>query len=275
MRDFPAEVEQSMSPTRGFHGVVHVHSTRSYDGTCDYSQLRDIFTGVGLDFACMTEHIEHLGQREIDAIIADCARHSDEKFLFVPGIEMDCFTVYFLGTAPTAVDFHNNRSIYDSLHRASALCVLSHPIKAKYTYPDWILRDCDAVEIMNSKHDGRFYFRPQSEALLRGIRRTRSDVVPLIGMDFHERSQLCGLHIRLRCAGPLNQSFVLDQLKSGNVSFLNGEQLLDGIGTARRMYLRSRIRMMDASHAAHRMLGGAGIRVPRKLRHTLSSILEG
>ena len=264
-----------MSGATGLRGIVHAHSTRSYDGKHDYSQLRDIFTGLGLQFACMTEHIEYFRQRQIDLVLEDCARHSDSRFLFVPGIEMDCFVVYFLGLAPTDVDFQSNHSIFASLRRSSALCVLSHPIKAEFTYPDWVLNDCDAVEVLNSKHDGRFYFRPESESLLRRVRRMRPGVVPLIGLDFHESQQLCGLHIRLRNEGPLTQAFVLDQLKSGQVSFFNGEQPLDDIGAAARMYLRSRIRIMDVSHRLHRGLRQSGIRVPRGLRRVLSGILEG
>ena len=72
-----------MSGATGLRGIVHAHSTRSYDGKHDYSQLRDIFTGLGLQFACMTEHIEYFRQRQIDLVLEDCARHSDSRFLYV------------------------------------------------------------------------------------------------------------------------------------------------------------------------------------------------
>lgn len=132
-------------------GIVHAHSTYSFDGQCDYSELRNLFRGAGLDFACMTEHIEHLDQHDIDEIIRECRAYSDEKFLFIPGIEMDCFVIFFLGIQETKVDFTNNRTIYRSLRPNTALCVLSHPIKADFSYPDWVLRDCDAVEVLNAK----------------------------------------------------------------------------------------------------------------------------
>ena len=169
----------------GFRGIVHAHSTHSFDGFCSYEELRELFRGAGLHFACMTEHIEHLDQGKIDEIIRDCRRHSDDEFLFVPGIEMDCFTIYFLGISPTKVDFGDDRSIHASLRRNSRLHVLSHPIQARFSYPEWILRDCDAVEIMNVKHDGGFYLRPQSVRLLESIRESRPEVQGLIGMDFH------------------------------------------------------------------------------------------
>lgn len=171
-------------------GIVHAHSTYSFDGQCDYSELRNLFRGAGLDFACMTEHIEHLDQHDIDEIIRECRAYSDEKFLFIPGIEMDCFVIFFLGIQETKVDFTNNRTIYRSVRPNTALCVLSHPIKADFSYPDWVLRDCDAVEVLNAKHDGKFYFRPQSGQLLATIRGKRPEVQPLVGMDFHYPAQL-------------------------------------------------------------------------------------
>ena len=88
------------APHKPLRGIVHAHSTRSFDGSCDYAALRELFVAGGLDFVCMTEHIEYLDQGDVDAILADCEAHSDARFVFVPGIEMDCFVVYFLGVSP-------------------------------------------------------------------------------------------------------------------------------------------------------------------------------
>jgi hypothetical protein len=46
---------------------------------------------------------EQPARADVDAIIGDCRTHSDEEFLFIPGIEMGCFTTYFLGTGPALV----------------------------------------------------------------------------------------------------------------------------------------------------------------------------
>ena len=258
-----------------FRGIAHVHSSYSFDGACDYPRLRETFVRAGLHFACMTEHIEDLRQQDIDAIRNACEAYSDSSFLFIPGIEMDCFTIYFLGVGPVQVNFSSERSIYTSLRNAARLCVLSHPIKANFAYPNWILADCDAVEIMNSKHDGAFYFRPQSERLLASVRRWRTEVVPIVGMDFHMPSQLTSVHMRLSREGPLTASFVLDELSAGRVEFFQGQQALTELGTWARTVRRARIRLMDLAHLVNRAMGQVGLRPPRRVRRFLSRFLEG
>jgi hypothetical protein len=261
--------------TRRLRGLAHAHSTRSFDGALTYAELRRTFRGAGLDFACMTEHIEELTQPDVDAIIADCRAHSDGEFLFIPGIEMDCFTIYFLGLSAATVDFRDNRTIFDSLRPHARLCVLSHPIKAGYRYPDWVVRQCDAVEILNTKHDGRFYFRPQSERLLARVRRSRPEVVPVVGMDFHQPDQLAPIHMRLTEAGPLTGDFVLGALARGHVDFYDGERRMRDVGAVARGVARARIHAMDAAHAANRWLRRRGIKLPKVIRQALSRTLEG
>jgi hypothetical protein len=264
-----------MDPSGTYRGIVHAHSLISYDGTCGYDELRALFVGAGLDFACMTEHIEHLGQADIDHIIAECRRASDDRFLFVPGVEMDCFTVYFLGLRPTEVDFTDNRSVYQSLRKASRMCVLSHPIKARFRYPDWIAADCDAVEVMNNKHDGKFCFRPESEELLGRVRARRPAAVALAGLDFHSPEQMCPVHLRVPREGPLTEKSVLDALAAGAVRVYSGDLPLDRLTALQKAWRRGRIRLMDGTHAAHRALRQSGVRVPRPVRRLLSRIIEG
>jgi hypothetical protein len=259
----------------GFRGLAHVHSKHSFDGYCDYAELRELFRGAGLHFACMTEHIEELDQARIDAIIGECRRHSDAEFLFVPGIEMDCFTIYFLGVAPTQVDFSDNLSIFNSLRRRARLLVLSHPIQARYTYPNWILDDCDAVEVMNAKHDGQFYLRPQSLRLLDAVRRSRPQVQGLIGMDFHHPRQMCPFHMRLTREGPLSEEFVLGELQQGRVAFFKGDVPLSDFGRLKRGLLRARIAAADAAHGVNSAMASRGLQLPPSLRRWFRILVEG
>ena len=263
------------SRRRKLAGISHAHSENSFDAHCTYPELRLLFMSKGLNFACMTEHIEYLEQSDIDRIVRQCREASDDQFLFIPGIEMDCWVVYFLGIKDPKVDFADNRTIYESLKTQSRLCVLSHPIKAKFSYPDWILTDCDAVEIMNNKHDGKFYFRPQSEALLRRIRQTKPDVVPIVGMDFHAPEQLCDVHMRLTREGPLDADFILGEIRAARIEVFAGHKRLTDLGVAGRMLGRARIYLMDLAHFVHRTIRKGGFRIPRAIRKPLSRLLEG
>lgn len=262
-------------PSRKLAGISHAHSENSFDASCTYPELRQLFMSKGLNFACMTEHIEHLEQSDLDRIVRQCREASDDQFLFIPGIEMDCWVVYFLGIKEPRIDFTDNRTIYESLKAQSQLCVLSHPIKAKFSYPDWIVADCHAVEIMNNKHDGKFYFRPQSEALLRRIRQAKPEVVPIVGMDFHAPAQLCDVHMRLMREGPLDADFILGEIRAARTEFFAGHQRLTDIGVTGRMLRRMRIHLMDFAHFINLTLRKSGFRIPGSIRRPLSRLLEG
>lgn len=259
----------------GLQGTVHCHSTHSFDGQFSYAQLREFFMAKGLFFACMTEHIEYLDQPKIDAIFEACDEHSDDQFLFVPGIEMDYFKIYFLGLDRAEVDFSSHRSQFDSLYPKARMCVFSHPIKARYRYPPWLIERCDAVEILNTKHDGRHYFRPQSERLLLQVRRQRPGVVGLAGMDFHGPRQYSGVHLVLREPVPLTMEAVMDEIKSGHFELhMNGRPFSDVAGWE-RVLLRGRIHAMDFSHGINERLANSGIRIPYGIKRLLRRSMEG
>ena len=256
-------------------GTVHVHSKRSHDGRLSYPELRAFLAGRGLRFACMTEHIEGLTQGDLERIIAECRTHSDGEFAFVPGIEMDCFVIYFLGVRPVSVDFSSTRAIFDSLRPASRLCILSHPVKARFEYPRWVLDACDGVEILNTKHDGHHYFRRGNERLLQTVRRRQPAAVGLAGMDFHEAKNFSDVHLRLNLSGTLREDAILDSLVAGDFEIFKGSEPLASLSPLRRALGRGRIVAMDAAHAMHRALARRGLHLPPALTRTLRRVVEG
>lgn len=256
-------------------GIVHCHSDHSFDAKLSYAELREYFLGKGLRFACMTEHIEYLDQDKIDAILAACEAHSDDHFLFVPGIEMDYFKIYFLGVRPAKVDFSSHRSMFDSLQPNAELCIFSHPIKARYRYPEWLIEMCDGVEVLNTKHDGRHYLRPQSERLLAQVRERRPRAVAVAGMDFHSPKQYSGAHLALREPVSLTCDAVLGAIRSGEFDLWMGGRRLADISGVERSWLRLRIHIMDAAHRVNKMLSDAGIRLPHVIRRLLRKGMEG
>jgi hypothetical protein len=256
-------------------GTVHAHSTNSYDGKLSYAELREFLLSRGLSFVCITEHIERLEQSDVDRIVDDCAAHSDERFVFVPGIEMDCFVVYFLGLGRVRVDFASNRSVFDSLRAAAAMCVCSHPIKANFEYPQWVIDSCDGVEVINTKYDGHHYPRAASERFYGRVRARRPRAVALAGMDFHGRSDFSPIHIRLTRQGPLSAPFVLESLSAGAFALYKGDEPLASYSSLKRTVAQARIGVMDLSHAVHRRLTTGGLRIPRGIKRALRRMMEG
>ena len=256
-------------------GTVHAHSTNSFDGKLSYRELREFLRSRGLSFVCMTEHIENQTQASIDRIIDECRAHSDESFVFVPGLEMDCFVVYFLGLEHVQVDFTSNRSIFDSLRKAARLCICAHPINAKFKYPDWVIDVCDGVEVINTKYDGHHDLRRGSERLYARVRARRPHAVALAGMDFHERAHVSPIHLRLSRPGRLSEAFVLECLATGAFTIYKGDRPLGAYSFFERSVARARIGFMDLSHAANRRIAAGGFRVPKGLKRALRRLMEG
>lgn len=258
-----------------YEGIVHAHTTRSFDGQLSYPELKDFLQKQGLSFICVTEHIEGLDQAQIDTIIDECRTNSDDNFLFIPGIEMDCFFICFLGISHVIVDFSDNRAVFHSLSKSARMCIFSHPIKARYKYPQWLIDQCDGVEVLNTKHDGEHYLRPQSEKLFREISKTRPQIVAVAGMDFHNRKNYTPIRLRLQQAGPLTTEFVLDALRQNHFFIVKNNRDLRSYGFARRTLAKLRIHAMDLSHKIHLILHDAGIVVPPRVKSMLRRLMEG
>lgn len=256
-------------------GIVHAHSRYSYDGHCTYAELRDFFRSQGLHFACMTEHIEDLQQNDIDEILRACREHSDGDFIFVPGIEMDCFYVYFLGLKDVEVNFSNNHTVFTSLRSRAELCIFSHPIKAHYRYSQWLVDECDGVEVLNTKHDGQHYLRPQSERLYRAIKRVRPHAVAIAGMDFHSRKNYTAVRLKLLQQGPFNEQLILQALANERFVIVKDHESFSSYTPFRRNMSRTRIYVMDFAHAVHRRMHQVGIPISRKIKRFFRDLTEG
>ncbi|MEQ1529625.1 MAG: PHP domain-containing protein [Methylococcales bacterium] len=265
----------STTAQKRYRGFAHCHSKYSYDGKYSYAELRELFLKKGLDFVCITEHIEYLDQSKIDALIDDCRANSDQQFLFIPGLEMDEFVIYFIGIDHVNIDFSSSKAVFNSLLSVARLCVFSHPIKAKYQYPMWLMNVCDGVEIWNTKHDGIHYPRRQSLNLLKQVCNSRAQAVALVGMDFHSQSHLSPANIELLNYGELNEDFVLDEIKHGRFRICKDQQYIDSISAMHREFLWLRIAFMDMAHALHLALSSRGIVVPKSLKRGFRKLMEG
>lgn len=229
----------------------------------------------GLSFVLMTEHIEGLTAGDIAAIRADCRAHSDDRFLFVPGIEMDHFVVYFIGLGDGPLDLSTPERAYATLRAASRMMILSHPIKAKFRYPGWILRDAEGIELINTKHDGRHYFRRETERLFARLRQVRPDAVGLSGMDVHDPSQISDVWMTLSRAVPLTEASVLDEIAAGRFEICRGDRPLVTPSPLRRGARRARTAAMDIAHATNRALRSRGLKAPRHWRERIRQLFEG
>lgn len=258
-------------------GALHLHSRFSFDGTLDHARLRALLLAHGVRFAGMTEHIEGLTPARVEESIAACRAHSDEEFLFLPGIEMDRFGVYFLGVVPgRGWEGAEAEAVFAELRRRARLMILAHPVKKGFCYPSEILAQCDGIELLNARHDGPFLPRPECMHLLETVRATRpGGVVALAGLDLHAAGDFRPVLMALEASTPLTEAAVLEALAGGAGRILRRGRLLEEHGPLERRWLGLRQQGMDWAHTLHRKAAQRGLVPPPFLKRRLRRLFEG
>ena len=71
-------------------GIIHVHSTLSYDGQHTLAQLASFGRACGYSFIGMSEHSDTFDDEKMEVLVDECARLSDDRFLLIAGIEFSC-----------------------------------------------------------------------------------------------------------------------------------------------------------------------------------------
>lgn len=70
-----------------YRGILHNHSACSKEGCYALGVLRQRWAN-SLDFAAMTEHAERISAAEYASYVSECDALSDERFRFIPGLEV-------------------------------------------------------------------------------------------------------------------------------------------------------------------------------------------
>ena len=71
-------------------GIIHVHSTFSYDGEHTLAELASFGKKCGYSFIGMAEHSDTFDDAKMKALVEECGRLSDGEFLMIAGIEFSC-----------------------------------------------------------------------------------------------------------------------------------------------------------------------------------------
>lgn len=261
------------SEHREFLCVLHVHSTWS-DGSHTLAELRARFEPLGCNALLITDHAEYFDDTKLAAYVDECARHSGDGFLFVPGLEFGCrdrMHVLGYGTAALASS-DDPEVVFEHIERAGGVSVIAHPPGTHFDRIEGFGRLPDGIEVWNSKYDGRFAPRPETFRLLQRLRSRKPSIRAFYGQDLHWRTQFSGLLTTIR-APALEREALLDGLRAANYEGRHGslslpsnglldEALLDDFG---RKNARARRRWLLLHHAK-KALGPIGRRLPEWLK---------
>ncbi|HKG62244.1 MAG TPA: hypothetical protein VKB05_20965 [Pyrinomonadaceae bacterium] len=211
-------------------GVIHAHSTYS-DGEYSLSELREVFLSSGCSFVCMTEHAEYFDEQTILAYENECGRLSDDKFLFVAGLEFTCDQrMHVLGYGVTElVSSTNPQEVISHIEKAGGVSVIAHPMDSAFPWIESFSVLPRGIETWNSKYDGQYGPRAGTFELLQRLQMRREGMKAFYGVDFHWKRQFRHLYTTLE-GDVIDRDHILSALSAGNYSGLKDSLTLPSDG---------------------------------------------
>ena len=261
-----------------YKGVIHAHSTYS-DGEYTLSELRAAFIASGCSFVCMTEHAEYFNRETVEEYRAECEKLSDDKFLFVPGLEYTCDRrMHVLGYGVTElVSTTNPEEVISHINSMGGVSVIAHPMDSAFPWIESFTQLPQGIETWNSKYDGRYAPRPGTFELLQRLQK-RQSMLAFYGVDFHWKKQFRELYTALDCES-LNRDSVLEGFAKGNFTGRKGDIVLPSSGDVSSDLLKEfgarnarSMRMRQLTKKMKKSLDRVGARIPAPIKGQLRRI---
>ncbi len=194
--------------------ACHIHSDWSYDGKWPLEKLAEAFSKRGYQVVMMTEHDRGFDEkRRLDHRQA-CRKASSDQILLLPGIEYsdqaNCVHTLVWGNVPfVGVDVETEK-VLGAVTACQAVAVMAHPSRReawRAFRPSWEV-NLLGIEIWNRKTDG---WAPSEDAALL---LEKTNMLPFVGLDFHERNQFFPLATALEVEPPVSEVSVLTSLRA-------------------------------------------------------------
>jgi hypothetical protein len=198
--------------------ACHVHSDWSYDGKWSLQKIATIFSKKGYRVVMITDHDQKFDEcRRLEHRDA-CQKTSTDAILLIPGIEYSdpSNTIHFLvwGDVPFIGSGMESEKILAAAEAAGGIVVFAHPSRKEAwrlfdpAWEDKIL----GIELWNRKTDG---WSPSKDAwtLLQ-----MTQVLPFVGMDFHDSRQFFPFTTVLEVEPPITEAAILNSLRSRHYS---------------------------------------------------------
>lgn len=259
-----------------YKGILHAHSTYSYDGKLSLSELRNFLVERGIHFACMSEHTDELSKERAEEFVAECRTLSDEKFVFVPGFEVPYQRAHILllGTDAFLTQFADMDSLA-AWSKQAALTVLAHPVRNRFKLDEVMEQVIGGVEIWNQQYEGKWAPRTRSVKLLRTLRNKRPSLFATGGIDFH-REEHFGNPVTFVELDLLTEAGIKDALTAGNFSFGNSELEIQARALWRPKFSHRTKSLMAVwvitlGKRVNKILAKLGLSLPSRLRKQVRS----
>ena len=191
----------------GVRGILHVHSSYSFDSTTPLEAIRLLARERNLSFVVQTEHSNELTAVQHRRYVEEAHALSDATFLLIPGVEYatadNRIHVLAIGAEIFWEDLRlcppeRLGELVERIRQSGGLSVLAHPerMDAIARVPPEVLERVDAIEVWNGKTDR---LGPSPRAAREVIRR-RAGQAPapaLVGLDLHAPSDFRPVGVEL------------------------------------------------------------------------------
>lgn len=182
-------------------GAIHIHSSYSHDSKDSLETLHARCVERGIRFLGMTDHAEDLNEEIFKTYVQHCNSVSDGRVKIIPGLEyrfagLKGMHLFALGLREW-IDPQTPEQFFEQTRDTAQMTVLAHPILPKYTIPQVVLDNVDAIEVWNAGYNTRYLPDPKAIEIYRSIQNRREGVFATVGLDQHDSENDRELRIEL------------------------------------------------------------------------------
>lgn len=221
--------------TKEVKGIIHCHSTYSYDAKLSFRELKELCQKNGVSFVCMTEHTDELTKERAEEFIKECDALSDSSFLFISGFEVpyrvfdsrDHAHVLMIGCRTYHEQYAPTIEVLKHWTKDTSFVVLAHPVRNQFLVDDGLLSEIDALEVWNQQYEGKRVPRTRSLRLFETLRKLKPELRATGGVDFHRKEHMGGPLVALTLDS-LTEASIIEKLKEGAYTFSSEQALVYG-----------------------------------------------
>ena len=258
-------------------GIIHCHSTYSYDAKLSLRELKELCVKNGVQFVCMTEHVDEMTKEQAEAFVRECEALTDERFRFIPGFEVPYRSAHILMVGMRKF-FGNYAPTIESLRewtKEASFVVLAHPVRNDFLVDDGLLGEIDSLEVWNQQYEGKRVPRTRSLALLEDLRKQKSLLLATGGVDFH-RTEHFGAPFVTLTVDSLTEESIIQKLKTGAFKVSSQQTTFYGtLPNSEELIKKHRfdsfvsVSVIVCGKFVNKVLAACGISLPKSLKQLI------
>lgn len=264
-------------------GILHCHSTYSYDAKLSLRELKDLCVRNGVQFVCMTEHVDEMTKESAEKFVSECEALSDESFRFIPGFEVpyqvkgvrEHAHVLMIGIREFFGNYARDIDVLRQWTEKASFVVLAHPVRNHFIVDNGLLGEIDALEVWNQQYEGKRVPRTRSLKLLQSLREKKQVLLATGGVDFHRKEHMGAPFVTLQVE-KLSEAEIIDKLCLGAFVVSSSQSTFYGtIPNAQELIATHRyesfisVLTINAGKFVNKVLASLGLSLPKSLKETI------